>query len=402
MTTNISYLVNDSKTMKTLYGEQNKYVNSNLELIYDILEHNISDINPNAVFQSKSLHPSYSNITQTTIPQKIVPNFIPQPISTSSPQKIVPNFIPQPISTTIPQPISTTIPQKIVPNFIPQPISTTIPQKIVPNVIPQPISTTIPQKIVPNFIPQPISTTIPQKIVPNFIPQPISTTIPQKIVPNFIPQPISTAIPQKIVPNVIPQPISTTIPQKIVPNVTPQPISTTIPQKIVPNITPQPISKTVSTIIPQPRTFGLNTKYESEIKSKIQFMKESNINLPDTSSVNIGPPKYVIASDMDYRLPNINTTIEPIKITEKPVIVYNENSIVIKNISAVDDKIRKVLDEIDPEKLIDGRISTKNKGYNLKKLQEFAEKMGISVSQKKKTEINKEIREVARNNGYEW
>jgi hypothetical protein len=457
MKQSISYFVNDKNTMNYIYGTQNTPTESNLSTINNILhQENTANINVNAGFQSKTIHPSYVSapITKPVVTTPIVKQILPMTkpvVSTPTPMTKPVVSTPAPITKQIlpmTKPVvSTPMTKPVVstPTPMTKPVVST-PTPMTKPVVPTPTPMTKPvvSTPTPTLMTKPVVST-PAPIIKQILPmtKPIIST-PIQILKPVVSTPIQILKPVVSTPIQILKPVVSTPTQILKPTVTTptqilKPTVTTPTQILKPTVTtPTQILKptvttpmTTSTFVPGPLITGplitkplvtTSPKPMAPILSNVAPTTTGSLHNPvlttstvapplfsgniveltiPTQNSNVGPPKYLVASDLEYRLPDVTTVLNPIIIKQKPTIIINENTIV-KSVYGTDEKIKTELDKIDPKKLVSGRVSTENKGYTLEETKNHATLLGISVSQKRKKELNKEIIELAKKYGYEW
>ena len=111
------------------------------------------------------------------------------------------------------------------------------------------------------------------------------------------------------------------------------------------------------------------------------------------------PPRDTTTTSPKIMFPKFKTKVEPISPTIKRPTAISEKEISIsmksmKNVSTI-------LGNIDPEKMIPGRIGANKSGYSLNELKSFATELGISVSGKSKKELIDSIISMRKERGLE-
>lgn len=100
------------------------------------------------------------------------------------------------------------------------------------------------------------------------------------------------------------------------------------------------------------------------------------------------------------KMPTFSTAVAPVVITEnrRPIVVQQgERAPVIPGTA---DNLIAVLNEIDPNLLVAERIGKNKKGYSLEALQAFAQRLGLTVSAKRKQELIDNIQKMRRDMGF--
>ena len=299
------YYLNEENTLRTLYGNPALDWNTDFATFYDINDQeDLVDINPNAAFQRRVLHPDYRprptifpfQTTLQPVPTVAIPGLITipplqtgtvgiglpiihtlQPVPTLPTAPIIPIVRPTtPIaSPRIPVPTLPAPPTPIASPKIPVP---TIPTPTTPIVRPTtPIaSPRIPVPTLPIAIP-----TIPAPIVPIAVP-----TIPKPIVPIAVP-----TIPKPIVPIAIP-----TIPKPVI---------------AIPTIPKPVIAAPTITTIPRPTITTLTVATPTIPVPKITTLAVATptIPVPKITTLTVARPTIPIAFPI---IPQPTVTTPPI------------------------------------------------------------------------------------------
>jgi hypothetical protein len=102
------------------------------------------------------------------------------------------------------------------------------------------------------------------------------------------------------------------------------------------------------------------------------------------------------------QMPKFNTKITPVNTGIKRPVPLPDNTQGYRTTPApgTTEAILAVLGEIDPELLISERVGKKKKGYRLEVLQGFANRLGLTVSGKKKDELINDINNIRREMGF--
>ena len=132
-----------------------------------------------------------------------------------------------------------------------------------------------------------------------------------------------------------------------------------------------------------------------------------NIYGKNTPESNIAPQPS--SQTPTIKMPTFNTTVRPVEVKEikRPLGISQMQQIQQRNnlyTAPGVDNITEVLNEMDADRLISGRIrkdkdGDKKEGYSLQELKGYAERLGISVSKKHKQELIDSIQAIRREMG---
>jgi hypothetical protein len=400
---------------------------------------------------------AFQHIT-TPIISKIVPTVPKSPVRIQTPPKSP--SVPKPVITfapLIPKPVTTFVP------LIPKPVTTFVPTTpiIVPTVpkspsVPKPVTTFAP------LIPKPVTTFVPTTpiIVPTVpkspsVPKPVTTFAPTTtiIVPT-IPKPSTTFVPSVPKPSTtfvpsVPKPSTTFVPSVPKPSTTfvpsvPKP-STTFAMVTPPAVNPINLKIAQSPIIPVPGMITLNVTPVAHIAPIIkarspfgpltpsapilQQIPESpgfqmgaqvagfttirattltptipNVLLGQRGtfpSFNIAPPAQSNVRIPSIMMPTFNTAVSPVITTIKrpTAMTLPQQNLQLPPTPGTTESIIAVLNEINPDLLTGERTGKNKKGYSLNALQSYSQRLGLTVSGKRKQELIDNIQMVRRDMG---
>lgn len=230
------------------------------------------------------------------------------------------------------------------------------------------------------------------------IPRPQSQVpIPQSQVPlpqSQVPIPRSQVpIPQSQVP--IPR-AKLNIATRPTLNLTTAPVLSGAPRLVIAESVPVPVPK--SKIRHRSPTARLGAKYGS-----YQSVMETDlpVNFPNLSQEPIRPQRVMPSSPgTEISFPTFNTSINSVPVDTRgprppPSLTAESDRGPLPGTRAYQ---MKVLSEIDPNRLIETRTG-KGQDYKLEVIKEFARRLGITVSSKRKAELVQDIRNLRREMG---
>ena len=162
------------------------------------------------------------------------------------------------------------------------------------------------------------------------------------------------------------------------------------------------IPQTINTEDERPHIAGFTTIKNTSLNATIPNIYTSNVE--QTNNLMKTPSEIP-----SIRMPTFNTTVLPVPVTEikRPLGLSQAQQTQQRNnlyTAPGVDNITEVLNEIDAERLIGGRIrkdkdGNKREGYSLQELKVYAERLGISVSKKHKQELIDSIQAIRREMG---